>query len=186
MDTDVLARIAYYMPGMAAAVRRREAALEERRARLRGPAVKVMSGTDEGAANAQVVIVADVGTKGLVATKDPYDGAHRRMDPLERLVSSAVGPARAKRLGAHARPRMYPPSHMGTSGVALDSSFDAAHDRAEWLRRELGLDLVGVSMATAVDRATDRIVAGGREVWEVVNRRGLRVKEPIEYQLKKV
>lgn len=179
MDMDVLARIRRVNPLMAAeiqqAVVRREAVAALRAVRL-GRMRGAQGGTDpirvlvHGQDNAKVVIVADEGTKGLIATSDPHDGAHSRMDPCGKYVSSAVGsgkPGHPRRLGKHAKARQYPPSHFGTAGVAIDSSFDAAYERAEWIREELGIDLVGMSTATAVDKATDRIASEGRKVWQV-------------------
>ena len=144
--------------------------------------------------NGRVIIVADEGTKGLVETRDPHDGAHLRRDPLGRLVSSAVRPKRGrpgrntalessatKILAPYAKARKYPPSHMGTSGVALDSSFDAAHERAQWLKRELGVDLVGGCMADAVGSAAATFESLGGRLYEVLTMRSHRARNPMKF-----
>ncbi len=161
METDPLARIAQHAPELAAEIRRRIAERVKSPARESG-ATKT---TEHARDNGKVVIVCSHGDHGLFPTRDPHDAAHLTYGPDGKLRSAYVHGF----VLAGARRRLYPPSHLSSAGFALDSSFDGAHERAGRLRKDLGVDLVGCTMAEAVHAALGA-ADHGRGISKVINR----------------
>lgn len=91
--------------------------------------------------NGRVVLTCAPADASYIETKDPADRAHLTRlpgDELGRLAPAATHDG-YMRPGLRARPRLYHPSQVvGRPGreVAIDSSFDAWHERLRWLVAE--------------------------------------------------
>lgn len=90
------------------------------------------------------------------ATRDVHDRAHQMRDDQTGMLLPAAG------LNGHATARRYPPSHMNSRGVAVDSQFDELYERLLWIEREIG-DVPGMGRTSAMSNAAESIEAAARK-----------------------
>jgi hypothetical protein len=91
------------------------------------------------------------GDRGVCVTADVADTAHLCRDPTGKFLPASS--LAVLGMGSRGVRRRYPVSQMLSSGVSIDSGFDATAARSKRLRADLGVDLVGVRMGAAVEAA---------------------------------
>jgi len=103
----------------------------------------------------------------LMPTEDPSDRAHNIRDTMKNLLPAAVGRRGKWPSGFHSEARLYlesdlRPVRMMIEGkertvlVGPDTHEETIADRGEEIRKAMGVDLIGRSMAAAVENALNR------------------------------
>lgn len=109
-----------------------------------------------------------------VPTRDPFDMAHGVRDGFGMLVPAAIrreGHIVLNRLVRHARPRRYHPSQMTSSGVGVDSMFDAWWESVKRLAYAGVLTTAHADHARALEAAESSARSAGIRLRDILHQR---------------